>query len=150
MILRREAVEERLKELDQILSELAKYRNLAWEVFRADLSQQWIIERGLLAAAAVIFDIADHILAGHFAFYAETYEESLEGLHDKRVISPELYRQIRGLGGFRNILIHRYLNIDQREVFEHFGKGLTVFPEFAREILAWLDLQQDKQVPCEP
>jgi uncharacterized protein YutE (UPF0331/DUF86 family) len=139
MVIRRKAIEGRLKELDEILQELGKYRDLSWERLRADLSQRWIIERGLIAAASIIFDIADHILAGHFGIHAETYEESLEALHDQKVISKELYRQIRGLGGFRNILIHRYLGIDPREVFENFGKGLVVFPRFAREVLAWLD-----------
>ncbi len=138
MVFRAEAIEERLKELDEILHELNKYRDITWEAFRADLSQRWIVERGLIAAAAIIFDIADHILAGRWGFYAETYEESLSALHDKRVISPELYQQIRGLGGFRNILIHRYLGVDPREVFENFGKGLVVFPQFAQEILNWL------------
>lgn len=46
---------------------------------------------------------------------------------------------MKGLGGFRNILIHRYLGIDPVEVFENFQKSLEVFPEFAQEILLWLD-----------
>jgi hypothetical protein len=33
MVLRREAVEERLKELDQILQELDKYRDITWEKY---------------------------------------------------------------------------------------------------------------------
>ena len=139
MILRRETIEERLKELDEILGELSKHRDVTWEVFRADLSQRWIVERGLIAAASVIFDIADHILAGHFGLHPETYEESLQALHDSKVISETLYQQIRGLGGFRNILIHRYLGIDPREVYENFAKGLAVFPAFARQVLAWLE-----------
>jgi len=142
MILRRAAIEERLKELDEILGELGKYRHTAWELFQADLSRRWIVERGLIAAASTIFDIADHILAGHFGLYAETYEESLELLRQRVVISAELYRQVRGLGGFRNILIHRYLDVDPREVFENFSRGLEVFPLFAREVLAWLDRQE--------
>jgi len=117
MVLRREAVEERLKELDRILQELDKYRGMSWKAFRTDLSLRWIIERGLIAAATVIFDVIDHILAGHFGVYAESYEDSLALLRDKDVISEGLYQQIRGLGGFRNILIHRYLGIDPREVF---------------------------------
>jgi uncharacterized protein YutE (UPF0331/DUF86 family) len=78
-------------------------------------------------------------LAGHFGVYAETYEESLGTLRDRAVISEELYREIKGLGGFRNILVHRYLDINPDEVFESFQKGLVIFPAFAREILAWLD-----------
>ncbi|MFQ5614601.1 MAG: DUF86 domain-containing protein, partial [Anaerolineae bacterium] len=139
MVLRREAVEQRLKELDEILQELARYRGIAPEVLRGNVGQRWIIERGLIAAASIIFDVADHILAGHFGTYVETYEESLQGLQDKVVISEDLYRQIRGLGGFRNILVHRYLGIDPDEVLENFQKGLMVFPAFAQEILAWLD-----------
>lgn len=62
-------IEGRLKELDQVLTELSRYRNVAREQFRADLSQRWIIERGLIAAASIIFDVADHILAGHYGLY---------------------------------------------------------------------------------
>ena len=83
--------------------------------------------------------MADHILAGHFGTYAETYEDSLQNLQGKRVISEELYYQIKGLGGFRNILVHQYLGIDPDEVFENFQKGLAVFPAYAQEILVWLD-----------
>jgi len=139
MVLNRQVVEARLKELDEVLQELDKYRDVAWESFRADLSLRWIIERGLIAAATIIFDVADHILAGRFGVYAESYEDSLVLLCDKDVISEGLYQQIRGLGGFRNILIHRYMGIDHHEVFENFGKGREVFPAFAQEVLAWLD-----------
>jgi uncharacterized protein YutE (UPF0331/DUF86 family) len=139
MVVREEGIKQRLEELDEILQELSKYRTVAPETLQTDLSQRWIVERGLIAAASVIFDIADHVLAGHFGYYAETYESSLAGLHDKGVISDNLYLQMKGLDGFRNILIHRYLGINPVEVFENFQKSLEVFPEFAQEILAWLD-----------
>ena len=141
MILRREAVEARLKELDEILQELGKYRDLSPEELRRDLSKRWILERGLIAAASVIFDVADHILAGHFGTYSESYEESLRLLRDKGVISEQLLSDIKGLGGLRNILIHRYLDIDPREVVASHSKGMETFPRFAREVLAWLDAQ---------
>lgn len=94
MVFRREAIEERLKEFNQILQELRKYRNIPVEMLRSNLSQRWIIERGMIAAASIIFDIADHILAGCFNLYAETYEESLALLREKEVISDALYQQI--------------------------------------------------------
>lgn len=141
MVLRPESIKERLKELDEILQELSTYREIEQESLYKDLSQRWIIERGLIAAAAIIFDIADHILAGHFGTYVETYEESLESLRDTRVISADLHAQIKGLGGFRNILVHSYLGIDPGQVFENFQKALVVFPLFAQEILEWLDAE---------
>lgn len=115
MILRHEAIEERFKELDTIMQELGRYGDISWDAFNSSLSQQWIVERGLIAAASVIFDVADHILAGHFGDYAQTYGESLTKLHERGVLSVGLYEQIKGLGGFRNILIHAYLEIDPQE-----------------------------------
>ena len=92
MVLRREAIEQRLKELDEILQELNRYREIDPEAFRNNVSQRWIVERGLIAAASIVFDVADHLLAGNFGTYAETYEESLQNLRSKEVISEELYR----------------------------------------------------------
>lgn len=139
MVVNRESIEARLEELDEILGELSRYRGITVERIRRNLSQQWIIERGLIAAAALILDVANHILAGHFGVYPDSYEESLEGLRNKEVISDDLYSDIRGLGGFRNILVHRYQEIDVGQVMEHYDKALTVFPRFSAEVLAWLD-----------
>ena len=142
MVLKPEAILVRLQELDRILVELDQYKDLTWDAFIKSLSQRWIVERGLMAAAAMIFDVADHILAGQFGQYAESYEQSLEMLRDVNVLPDELYRQMRGLGGFRNILVHGYLKIDPRHVYDNLGKGLRVFPQYGQAILAWLDAQE--------
>jgi uncharacterized protein YutE (UPF0331/DUF86 family) len=49
---------------------------------------------------------------------------------------------MKGLGGFRNILVHGYLEIDPRQVCENLSKGLRVFPQFAQAGLAWMDVQK--------
>lgn len=143
MVLKPDTIEQRLKELNKILQELNKYRAIDQAKLRRDLSQRWIVERGLIAAASIILEIADHILAGQFGIYAETYEENLTALKENNVISATLYQQIKGLGAFRNILVHGYLGIDTGQVFDNFQKGLQVFPIFAQEILEWLDTQVD-------
>jgi uncharacterized protein YutE (UPF0331/DUF86 family) len=138
-MVRRESIEERLKELDVIRRELSRHENVSLDSLRSDLSERWVIERGLIAGASVIFDIADHILSEEFGVYPESYEDSLKGLFDKEVISEGLYLQIKGLGGFRNVLIHRYTGIEPDLVSENFFKALIVFPRFAKEIIDWLD-----------
>lgn len=139
MVIKHSSIVERLKELDIVLQELNRHQDTTAESLDANISQRWIIERGLIAAASLILDIADHILVGHFGFYANSYEESLQGLRDKGVISPELFGQIKGLGGFRNVLVHLYQEIDPALVADSLQKGLTAFPQFAQEILLWLE-----------
>ena len=139
MVIKRNSIVERLKELDTVLRELKPFQDIETETLRTNISQRWIVERGLIAAASLILDIADHILVGHFGFYANSYEESLQGLRDKNVISPELFSQIQGLGGFRNVLVHMYQEIDPALVADSLNKGLIAFPQFAQEVLHWLD-----------
>lgn len=139
MVIKHNSILGRLKELDTVLNELKQYQDIQPETLRAKISQRWIVERGLIAAASLILDIADHILVGHFGFYANSYEESLLGLRDKGVISSDLFEQIKGLGGFRNVLVHMYQEIDPALVADSFHKGLHAFPQFAQEILLWLD-----------
>lgn len=96
----------RLKELDAVVSQLNKYRDLKPDAMKQDLEKRWVIERGIEAGAQLILEIADHILSNQFGYYSETYEDSLKGLREKDVISEELYSQIKGLGSLRNILVH--------------------------------------------
>ena len=147
MVVKRETVLTQLERLDQIVTELSHYTGLTYSQYSAELRHQWVIERGLIAAAGVILDIAEHIIVAHYGEYSGTYEKSLAAIHDKGVISADTYRQLRGLGGFRNILVHLYHEIDPTQVWEHYRKALTVFPAFAREVLAWLatvDTQADE------
>ncbi|MEM3580565.1 MAG: HepT-like ribonuclease domain-containing protein [Candidatus Bathyarchaeia archaeon] len=81
--------------------------------------------------------VADHILASKYRIYPETYEDSLRMMYQKGVISEALYKKLKGLGGFRNVLVHEYLSIDLEEVYKNknYKESLQVFTEFAKEIL---------------
>ena len=69
MVVKRSSIVERLKELDVVVQELGQYQATSLADLRADLSRRWVIERGLIAAATLILDIADHILSGQFSTY---------------------------------------------------------------------------------
>ena len=99
MVLRRSRIIERLGELDQVVQELNQYAGVTEERLRTDLSQRWIIERGMIAAASLILDIADHILVEKYGLHSTTYESSLIGLLDKGVVNDDLYQGLKGLGG---------------------------------------------------
>jgi len=128
MVLKRESISARLKELDTVIHELRRYEAISAAELQADLSQRWVIERGLIAAATLILDVADHILVEAYAVHTATYEESLSELRDHEVINDSLYQDLRGLGGFRNILVHLYQEIDTRQLLEGYQKGLQTFP----------------------
>jgi len=139
MVFKKESVTRRLKRLEEVLAKLRERAGITFEEFREDTDAQWIIERGLEIASSAILDIGNHILAGAYQTSVEEYEQILEKLREKRVISGDLYRELRGLGGFRNILVHGYLNLDLELVYEHYKKALDTFPRFIGEIERWLE-----------
>ncbi|HEX6386449.1 MAG TPA: HepT-like ribonuclease domain-containing protein [Anaerolineae bacterium] len=56
-----------------------------------------------------------------------------------------IVERLKELGGFRNVLVHLYQEIDPRQVWDSYQKGLAVFPRFAQEVPAWLDTSNPLQ-----
>jgi uncharacterized protein YutE (UPF0331/DUF86 family) len=65
-------------------------------------------------------------------------ESAIHGLRAQGVISIELFSKLRGLGGFRNILVHQYLRVDPARVHEFLEAGLDPLREFIAQTTLWL------------
>lgn len=114
MVLRPEAVRERLRKLEEVISGLEGLVGRK----RSGLRDEWATERGLQLAAELLFDIGNHVLTAQFGVNAKDYEDVLEQLATRGVIDATLRERFRGLGGFRNILVHDYLPLDTAKVAE--------------------------------
>jgi uncharacterized protein YutE (UPF0331/DUF86 family) len=139
VVLRVEAVRERLAKLEEVVSRLASLAELSRDEFMTDYRHQWLAERGLELGAQAILDIGNHLLAGHFGESAREYEEIVTRLGQRGVLSADLALRLRGLGGFRNVLVHGYLTIDPDKVYQGLLRSRRDFTDFEAEILSWLD-----------
>lgn len=141
MVFSKQSILERLKKLEEVLAKLKEKEYVELAEYKRDTDTQWIVERGLEIASSMILDIGNHILASVYRTAATEYEEILGKLGEKRVISESLYKKLQGLGGFRNILVHGYLSLNQDLVYEHYRKALSSFPRFIAEIERWVSTQ---------
>lgn len=138
MTLRPHALEARLRRLTQVTRRLRRYRERGSDQLARDEELQWLVERGLQLGCEIVLDTANHVLAGAFGRSTETYEQLLDSLAAEEVMSPELRADLRGLGGFRNVLVHGYLEIDPARVTAALEKAPEQFERFATELHAWL------------
>ena len=138
MVLRPEALRERLQKLEEIISRLEELSRVDRDALRTNFRDAWTAERGLQLGAETIFDIGNHILSAHFGVTPKDYEDIVVQLADHGVIGEPLRNRLRGLGGFRNILVHDYLRIDPDRVAEYLSKAPTDFSNFARAAREWL------------
>ncbi len=109
------------------------------EDLRGDVRLRWAVERGLPSDLSVVFNVADHILAGAFGIRAETYEESLDLLLARGVISEATRRALAGSGGFRNVLVHGYVRVEVGRVADALANAPSTFRSFVADVRAWLE-----------
>ena len=138
MVLRPEAVRGRLLKLEEVTTRLEQLATFDARALRDDFRQAWAVERGLQLAAEIVFDVGNHILSAHFGVSAQDYEDILSQLEAHRVIDATARERLKGLGGFRNILVQGYLALDPERVAHALAKAPGDFSEFARAVHQWL------------
>ena len=57
---------------------------------------------------------------------------------------------MKGLGGFRNILVHEYLKMDEHKVYEALQTGLTDMEDFISDAIRWIEGIEKKSGPISP
>jgi uncharacterized protein YutE (UPF0331/DUF86 family) len=131
-------VEARLRRLQGVIRRLRKLRDVSLERFLEDEDAQWLVERGLHLGCEIVLDVGNHVLSGAFGRPAETYDQILLGLGREGVLSAELVEEVGGIGGFRNVLVHAYLDLDAVRVWTVLQRAPERLERFAHEIVAWL------------
>jgi uncharacterized protein YutE (UPF0331/DUF86 family) len=137
VVLRPEAVRERLLKLEEVISRLDELSRSARK--NRSFRDEWAIERGLQLGAEIILDASNHILSAHFGVSAEDYEDVLRQLVKQGVIDDAMGSRLKGLGGFRNILVHGYLRVDPERVAEFLARAPQDFTDYARAVRGWLE-----------
>lgn len=139
MVLKPDAIAARLLKLEEVISGLEELRDEFGDQLPSRPRDFWSIERGLQLGAEVLLDVGNHILSASFGTTAEDYEDIVAQLGRRQVIDPELHGELKGLGGFRNILVHAYLRIDPEKVAEALSKAPEVYGAFADAVRRWME-----------
>lgn len=129
---------EKLKELDRYLKQLEVYKEITAEELADNLDQLWIVERGLHLSIQILLDIGNHLLAGA-GITVEDYSGIIIKLTELGAIPVEFGKKIKGMAGFRNILVHEYANVDLKKLVVVLHEGLTDFRDFANYIIKYID-----------
>ncbi|MFZ5945134.1 MAG: type VII toxin-antitoxin system HepT family RNase toxin [Bacillota bacterium] len=135
-----DVVERKLKQLDQYLKQLAKYQSVTLNEIEGNMEKAWIIERGLQLSIQVILDIGNHILADE-GIAVEEYTDIFVKLADLGIIPREFTERVKGMAGFRNILVHEYGTIDFQIVVDVMNNNLEDFRIFAGYVVEYIDSQ---------
>jgi len=129
----------RLKKLNHAVARLKKMKEISAAAFERNQDYQDIVERNFQVAIQTCIDIANYLIAGANLTAPDEEENIFILLGRNKIIPLKLAEQIKGMVGFRNILVHDYLEIETAQVYDLLQKRLTDFDKFARVIVEYLD-----------
>ncbi|MFZ5640757.1 MAG: type VII toxin-antitoxin system HepT family RNase toxin [Bacillota bacterium] len=129
----REKVEQRLMKLEQAVRKLKEITESTWEEYRNNEAFRDRAERNLQIAAQACIDITNHIIADKGYRTPQGYADGFAVLQEEGIISLDLAEKMKLVAGFRNILVHDYLEIDDKIVYASLQK-LQDFKEFAESV----------------
>ena len=126
-----------LAALREAMSNLRRHSGRSALELRMDADLRWIVERGLQLCVQNVLDIATHLAAAS-GLDAPDYATAIDRLSEIAVLSPEFALRLRPIAGFRNILVHGYLQVDL-DILEHvLREKLQDLEEFSVCIEAYL------------
>ncbi len=118
MVVSRSIVEKKLAKLEHTIRKLTELSLVSWEEYNKSEAFQDRTERNLQLAAQVCVDIGSHIIADRGYRSPEGYADVFTVLYEKGLLPGKLTETMRQIAGFRNILVHEYLEIDNSIVYE--------------------------------
>ncbi len=130
-------IERHLAMLDATVGQLRKRQAVSLEELRRDVELQWAVQHGLQVSCQNVLDIATHLAAAE-GRDAPDYATAIDRLGELGVLEPAFARSLRGLAGFRNVLVHGYLAVDLSIVHTVLAAHLDDFVRFADAVRAWL------------
>jgi uncharacterized protein YutE (UPF0331/DUF86 family) len=133
-----EVVRRHLAALRAALNRLNAYRDRTAADLRANTELRWTVERGLQLCAQNVLDIATHLAAAS-GQDAPDYATAIDRLADLGVVPAEFAAQLRPLAGFRNVLVHGYLDVDLAIVENVLRDQLPSLDSFATQVQSHLD-----------
>ena len=135
----KETIQKRLLKLRQIISSLHLYAQETQKNFITDSMLSDASMYQLTIGIEIVIDIGNHILSESFQKSAEDYTAVLQLLGEVGIAPKKMIEANKNMAGFRNILVHDYIEVDIKKVYKYLQKAPDVFQQFADCYIKFLD-----------
>ncbi|HJP29102.1 MAG TPA: DUF86 domain-containing protein [Candidatus Latescibacteria bacterium] len=125
----RELLQRRLERLEEYLVILRRLAAYSYEEFIANPERYGSAERFLQLSIELIDDMGNHVVADEELGAVAKTTDVPDRLAEHGLVDADLASRWATMIGFRNILVHEYMEIDRRLVHEHLRERLGDFDE---------------------
>jgi uncharacterized protein YutE (UPF0331/DUF86 family) len=127
-----------LNKLDEYLAILKKIQKYARDEFVSDPEHYGSAERFLHMSIESLTDIGNHIIAEDGLGVINWYSDIPKILFEKSIINSELRDKWIKMIGFRNTLVHEYVDVDLNIVYDVLHEGLDDIEEIKKKLAVYM------------
>lgn len=129
-----EKIKQRFSEINEAISSARELVKLNDEEFWARKENIAAVKYYLLQAIEAVGGICVHIAAKKFNKGVSAFGECFEIMEKEEVLKEELADKLRKMAKFRNKLIHRYWEIEDKNILEYARKDLGDFEDYIKVV----------------
>ncbi|WP_415379942.1 type VII toxin-antitoxin system HepT family RNase toxin [Halosimplex sp. TS25] len=130
-------VADKLRHINEYTRDLEEMRGLSKAEYVEDVVIQRAVERTLMNLIQACIDLAQHVRAAEDLEPSGTAKQEIEAIGTADIISTETQERLEEAVGFRNVLAHRYGDVDHDVVYDVLHTDLHWFERFQREVAQW-------------
>lgn len=130
----KEKIKKRFSEINESINEIQRLVSKDDKDFWKEKENIAAVKYYLLQAIEAAGSVCVHIAAKKFNKGVSVFGECFEILGQEKVLDEELISRLRKMVKFRNKLMHRYWEIDDKNILEYAKKDLGDFRDFMKAI----------------
>lgn len=138
-----EVVTAKLRRINEYTNDLEEMRGVSKATYLEDTVLQRAVERTLMNLIQACVDLADHVRSTENLTPADTSKDQIAALERAGIISTETGAKLEEAVGFRNVLAHRYGDIDHEVVYTVLHEDIHWFQRFQTEVARWFRNRPD-------
>ena len=134
----RDVVLNRIKNLEDNINYLKKIENYNQKTFSKDPDIYYRFERSLHLAIEAVLDLGNHLIADQNLETPDSNRDIFRILFKNEIIDEGLKESLVKMAGFRNILVHDYLDLDRELEYEIIKSNIKDIKEFMKIVLKYI------------
>lgn len=143
--MRPDVVERRVRRFDELLEILARIADTPWERFQADPEKYGSAERFLHLAIEALNDLGAHVAVELHGATIDRYRDIPYVLAEAGALTVEQRDVWVRIIGFRNVLVHDYLEVDRRLVYDTVQERLADLRGLMSALVASAGVDDDRR-----
>jgi len=133
------SVNKKLSRLQTNITKLESYKKVSQNDFLVDFTINAAAMHYLVENIEIITDIGNHILAEDFGDSGDSYKDIIKKTGENKIIPLKFAKDNMDMAGLRNMIIHFYVDIEMKKIYQSLQKAPDIFKKFAKYYINYLN-----------